>query len=36
MGEEEKDTLLNADAPETKLATETQPVEGPVIEAARL
>jgi hypothetical protein len=32
MGEEEKDTLLNADASETTPATETQPVEKPVIE----
>lgn len=32
MGEEEKDTLLNADATETKPAKETQPVEGSVIE----
>ncbi len=32
MGEEEKDTLLNADATETKPATETQPVEEPVVE----
>ena len=32
MGEEEKDTLLNADETETKPAKETQPAEGPVIE----
>jgi|GEM_PF-1090038 len=32
MGDEEKDTLLNADVTETKPATETQPVEGSVIE----
>jgi hypothetical protein len=32
MGEEKKDTLLNADANETKPATETQPVEEPMVE----
>jgi hypothetical protein len=32
MGEEEKDTLLNADETETEPAKETQPAESPVIE----
>ncbi len=32
MGEEEKDTLLNADASETKATAETQPIEEPAVE----
>lgn len=32
MGEEEKDTLLNADTTETKPAMERQPVDGPLID----